>query len=60
VLLGIVSANICIFIFTKFYFIWRNKSNARKWNALTIEEREHYLATTTDEGNRRLNFKFVH
>ncbi|KAM0750271.1 MFS general substrate transporter, partial [Meredithblackwellia eburnea MCA 4105] len=60
VLLGVISANLVVFIFTKFYFIFRNKQKAKVWEALSPDERAHYLATTTDEGNRRLDFKFLH
>ncbi|KAM0748405.1 MFS general substrate transporter [Meredithblackwellia eburnea MCA 4105] len=60
VLLGIVSANIVLFFLTKAYFIFRNKQKRAAWAALTKEERAHYLATTTDEGNRRLDFVFKH
>lgn len=31
-----------------------------KWNAMTKEEREHYANTTTDKGNKRLDFRFAH
>lgn len=31
-----------------------------KWNAMTKEQKEHYLATTSDEGNKRLDFRFTH
>ncbi len=60
VLLGIVSASIVLWVFAKAYYVVRNKQKAAKWDALTPEERDHYLATTTDEGNRRLDFRFVH
>ncbi|KAM0754548.1 MFS general substrate transporter [Meredithblackwellia eburnea MCA 4105] len=60
VLLGIISFNIVVFFFTKFWFIWRNKQKAKVWDALSPEERAHYLLTTKDEGNRRLDFQFRH
>lgn len=28
--------------------------------ALTVEEKVHYLKTTTDEGSKRLDFEFAH
>lgn len=37
----------------KVFYIWRNKQKERIWNAMTQAEKEHYLATTRDEGNRR-------
>ncbi|SCV67223.1 BQ2448_5869 [Microbotryum intermedium] len=60
VLLGIVSANIVLFFLAKVYYILRNQQRAKKWEALTVEQRRTYLETTKDEGNRRLDFKFAH
>jgi hypothetical protein len=60
VLVGIVVLNIFIYLFTKVYYVLRNKSRDKKWNAMTEDERVHYLATTTDEGNKRLDFRFAH
>ena len=31
-----------------------------KWNAMSKEEKEHYLTTTTEKGNKRLDFRFTH
>ncbi|EPQ53585.1 MFS general substrate transporter [Gloeophyllum trabeum ATCC 11539] len=45
---------------TKLYYLWRNRSRDRIWNKMTSEEKAHYLATTTDVGNRRLDFRFAH
>ncbi|TVY19781.1 putative transporter [Lachnellula arida] len=59
-LLSICVLNIGLYIMTKIYYVWRNKSRATKWNAMTEEERVQYLATTTDEGNKRLDFRFAH
>lgn len=44
----------------KFYYIWRNKKRDEAWNALSREQKDHYLETTTDEGNKRLDFRFAH
>ncbi|ORY90782.1 major facilitator superfamily domain-containing protein [Leucosporidium creatinivorum] len=60
VLLAIIILNLVIFAFTKVYFILRNRNKQAKWEALTAEERATYLATTKDEGNRRLDFQFAH
>ncbi|KAF4538709.1 MFS general substrate transporter [Lasiodiplodia theobromae] len=59
-LLAVNIMNIILYLLTKAYYVWRNKSKAKKWNSLTQEEREEYLATTTDKGNKRLDFQFVH
>ena len=45
---------------TKLYYIWRNKQRDKIWDAMTSEEKAHYLATTKDVGNRRLDFRFAH
>ncbi|KAL1614754.1 hypothetical protein SLS54_009511 [Diplodia seriata] len=60
VLLAINVMNIGLYFLTKAYYIWRNKSKAKKWNSMAQEEREDYLATTTDKGNKRLDFQFTH
>lgn len=44
----------------KAYYIWRNKQRDEKWNAMSPEEQEEYVRTTTDEGNKRLDFRFDH
>ncbi|KAE8376058.1 hypothetical protein BDV26DRAFT_282968 [Aspergillus bertholletiae] len=50
VLVALVIMNIFIYLFTKTYYVLRNSSRNRKV----------YLATTTDEGNKRLDFRFAH
>ncbi|KDE02618.1 hypothetical protein MVLG_06828, partial [Microbotryum lychnidis-dioicae p1A1 Lamole] len=60
VLLGIVSSNIVLFFLVKFYYVARNQQRAKKWEALTVDQRRTYLETTKNEGNRRLDFKFAH
>lgn len=49
-----------VLIGVKVYYVWRNKLRDRIWNAMTVEEREEYSRTTTDEGNKRLDFRFDH
>jgi MFS family permease len=59
VLLGLVAWNIVLFVITKWYWEWRNNVRDKKWDAMTREQRLHYLATTEDKGNKRLDFRFA-
>ncbi len=59
-LLGIICMNIVLYVLVKVYYVFRNKQRDGKWNAMSEEERIHYLATTKDEGNKRLDFRFAH
>jgi hypothetical protein len=52
--------NIFIYLFAKAYYTWRNKQRDRQWNALSVDEKINYLETTTDEGSKRLDFRFAH
>ncbi|KAK9365639.1 major facilitator superfamily domain-containing protein [Lipomyces kononenkoae] len=60
VLIGIAILNVFIYIGAKAYYVLRNKSRNEKWNALTEEDKELYIQTTTDQGNKRLDFRFAH
>ncbi|KAH7329788.1 major facilitator superfamily domain-containing protein [Rhizoctonia solani] len=60
VLVGITVWNIILFYLVKLYYIQRNKWKAARWDVMSTEERAHYLETTTDKGNKRLDFVFVH
>ncbi|KAI1646941.1 MFS general substrate transporter [Daldinia loculata] len=59
-LIAILAGNIGIYFLTKVYYVLRNRYRDKKWNAMTAEERLEYLSTTTDEGNKRLDFRFAH
>lgn len=59
-MVAICVGNIGLYLVTKTYYVWRNNSRDAKWNAMTEDERVNYLATTTDEGNKRLDFRFAH
>ncbi|CAG8955299.1 hypothetical protein HYFRA_00011281 [Hymenoscyphus fraxineus] len=60
VLVSLCVVNIGLYTFTKVYYVMRNRSREKKWNALGEEGRLNYLATTKDEGNKRLDFRFAH
>jgi hypothetical protein len=51
--------NFFLFIFAKVFYVAVNKRREKVWNAMSQQEREHYLATTTDKGNKRLDFRFA-
>ncbi|KIW18025.1 hypothetical protein PV08_02312 [Exophiala spinifera] len=57
-LLGVLGWNILVFIAIKFYYVTKNKKRDKIWDSMTREERVHYLKTTTDKGNKRLDFRF--
>jgi hypothetical protein len=60
VLLLVVIINIFLYLGTKVYYVKRNAYRDRKWGAMTNDEKMIYLTTTTDEGNKRLKFRFAH
>ncbi|KAK6205674.1 putative permease [Scheffersomyces amazonensis] len=60
VLIGIAFGAVFACVFTRQYYIWVNKKRDEKWNAFTQEEKEYYINNTTDEGNKRLDFRFTY
>ncbi|QKX54289.1 uncharacterized protein TRUGW13939_01374 [Talaromyces rugulosus] len=60
VLLALVGWNIVMTIFVKLYYVRRNKTREEIWNTMSLEEKDHYLRTTKDQGNKRLDFRFAH
>jgi hypothetical protein len=42
-----------LFISAKLYYLWKNKTRAEKWDSMTQREKDIYLSTTTDKGNKR-------
>ncbi|QEU59480.1 hypothetical protein KDRO_B07520 [Kluyveromyces lactis] len=59
-LIGVAFGAIAACIFAKFYYIFRNKQRAKIWDAMSDEEKEKYITETKDQGNKRLDFRFVH
>ncbi|CAG1969526.1 unnamed protein product [Fusarium graminearum] len=60
VILSITCVNIVLFYLVKWFYIWRNQVRDRRWNALTKEQQQDYLLNTKDEGQQRMDFRFVH
>lgn len=60
ILLGICCFNILMFYLAKLYYIMRNRSRDRIWNAMSTEEKVNYIATSGDEGAKPLDFRFAH
>ncbi|EED11993.1 hypothetical protein TSTA_000670 [Talaromyces stipitatus ATCC 10500] len=48
VLIGIASLSLFLFLFAKVYYDPKNYYRARKWNAMSSEERDAYLAANKD------------
>ncbi|KAF4168964.1 hypothetical protein CNMCM6936_000375 [Aspergillus lentulus] len=59
-LLIIICANIVLYVLTKLYYVMQNRRRDMKWQAMTEDQRVDYVATTQDQGNRRLDFRFAH
>ncbi|KAJ3027193.1 hypothetical protein HDV00_011347 [Rhizophlyctis rosea] len=60
ILIGIAVMNFFLFIGVRTYYIKRNAWKKEKWTSMTLKEQEEYLRTTTDEGNKRLDFRFAY
>lgn len=59
-LIGVVVFNIVI-LYPGIWLFYRqvNARRERKWSAMSEADRIEYLRTTKDEGNKRLDFRFV-
>jgi hypothetical protein len=60
VLIAITLYTIVLIGAIKLYYVWRNRRKERVWNKMSEDERRWYLETMTDEGNKRLDFRFAH
>lgn len=60
VLLGIVVGNLALCGFAKAWYIYRNAARAKVWDTWTTEQKDEYIRTTSDKGNKRLDFRFLH
>lgn len=59
-LIAIAAAALVWCLIARLWFQWRNHTKLKKWNAMTPEEQQDYIMNTTDEGNKRLDFRFVY
>ncbi|KAG7881106.1 hypothetical protein KL905_002028 [Ogataea polymorpha] len=60
VIIGLCCLNISLFVLTKFYYISRNNYKRSRWNKMSKLEKEEYLATHRNAGNKRLDYLFEH
>ncbi|CAH2350777.1 uncharacterized transporter [[Candida] railenensis] len=44
---------------TKWYYTWRNATKEKIWNSMSPEHRYIYMNKTSEEGNKRLDFRFA-
>ncbi|KAI9706248.1 MAG: hypothetical protein M1820_004823 [Bogoriella megaspora] len=58
-LIGLCVYNILLFVGAKFFYTHINKRRDRVWDSMSTEEKENYLQTTKDKGNKRLDFRFA-
>jgi hypothetical protein len=58
-LIFVALMNIGIYVGAKLYYGRRNRSKERIWGTMSPEQQKTYFETTTDEGNKRLDFRFV-
>lgn len=59
-LLAIIA--VCVGILYPGTYAFYRHINAKRekiWSGMTEKEKKEYLATTTDEGNKRLDFRFA-
>ncbi|KAJ5629378.1 hypothetical protein N7528_003035 [Penicillium herquei] len=57
-LIAINVANIVVYALAKVYYVSRNRWKKAQWDKMSSDEKITYLETTTDEGNKRLDFMF--
>ncbi|KAI9357991.1 MFS general substrate transporter [Zopfochytrium polystomum] len=59
IIIGFLLATVVAWLVFRKYLEWINNTRQAKWDALSEKEKENYLATTTDVGNDRLDFRFT-
>jgi hypothetical protein len=51
---------LALYVLAKAYYVFRNKQREKKWSAMSQEQRDDCIQNTTDQGNKRLDFRFAH
>mgnify|MGYP003362174085 CR=1 FL=1 len=59
-LIGIAFASILVCVASKFYYLVRNRQKETEWQGMTYEMKCMYPTTTKHDGNKRLDFRFIH
>ncbi|OSX66959.1 hypothetical protein POSPLADRAFT_1128288 [Postia placenta MAD-698-R-SB12] len=59
-LIAICVMNVFLYILTYIFYRSLNNWRDKKWKAMTPDEQQQYLDTTTDKGNAKLNFRFLY
>jgi len=60
VLIAAAAMNIVLYALAKAFYVWKNNKRAKIWDSWTEEQKNEYLSTTKDKGNKRLDFRFAH
>ncbi|RHZ63456.1 uncharacterized protein CDV56_108631 [Aspergillus thermomutatus] len=60
VLVGMNVLALVLFVFTKVYYVLRNRYRDRVWAGMTEEEQQDYIKNSKDTGSKRLDFRFAH
>lgn len=59
-LFALAITSLVVILGSRLFYVLLNRKRKAKWDAMTPEEQSEYLATTTDEGNQRLNFRYCY
>lgn len=59
-LIAINCMNLVIYIGVHFFYKVLNNRRDKIWNSWTLEQRQQYLETTKDTGNKRMDFRFAY
>ncbi|KAK6535650.1 hypothetical protein TWF694_002105 [Orbilia ellipsospora] len=59
-LIAIACMNMVVYVLARLYYIWRNRSRDKVWDGMSMNEKIHYLETTSDSGSKRRDFRFAY